>query len=260
MMKKPLIVLATLVLSLGMAFGQSGMDVHFDDRAAATDLRASTLLGATVYRSDTVQLASIVDEIQDDWETVANVDDVIVSQDGAIQGVLLDVGGFLGIGARTVMVSMDSLLLVLERGSDDVHVLVNATREQLENAPEFDASSIALQASPDYVGRVGVPDVRDDRFEIIDTSALTADDLTGAVVYDRFGDRVTGISEVILTADGSAVTAVVVDVGGFLGLFAHSVRLDLEHLAIERDLVSDDVRVYLDLSQEELEALPVFDG
>lgn len=259
-MKKTLIAFATIVLSLGMALGQSGMDVQFDDRAAVTDLRASTLLGATVYRSDTIQTARIVDAVDPAWETVANVDDVILSQDGPIEGVLLDVGGFLGIGAHTVMVSMDSLQLVLDRNSNAVHVLVNATREQLENAPAFDTSSIEFETRTDFAGRVGVPAVRSDRFETIDTSAMTADDLTGAVVYDRFGDRVTGISEVVLSADGSSVESVVVDVGGFLGLFAHSVRVDLDRLDIVRDLQSGDVRVYLDLSQEELENLPVYDG
>lgn len=259
-MKTPLIAFAAIILGLGTAFGQSGLDVQFHERAAATDLRASSLMGATVYRTDTPHSDVVVDDVHDDWESIASVDDVLVSQDGAIQGVLLDVGGFLGIGARTVMVGMDSLQVVLERDSDAVHVVLNATREQLENAPEFDATTIASVARSDFEGRVGVPEDPNARFEAVDTSALTADDLMGAVVYDRFGDRVTGISDVVLSADGSSVESVVVDVGGFLGLFAHSVVVDMDQLEIARDVESEAVRVYLDLTQEELEELPAHQG
>jgi uncharacterized protein YrrD len=252
----------TVVLSLGLALGQAdtttqtGMDTRFEQRAASTDLRASNLLGATVYRSDTFHNEFVIEGARDDWETVANVDDVILSQNGEVQGVLLDVGGFLGIGARTVMVGMDSLQLVFERDSDAVYVLMNATREQLENAPEFDVNTVSSQARSDFEGRVGVPEVRDERYQTVDTTALTADDLTGAVVYDRFGDRVTGISDVVLGTDGESIEGVIVDVGGFLGLFSRSVMVGLDQLQIEHDAQTGDARVYLNLSQAELESLP----
>lgn len=255
-MKLLLIAIATIVMGLGSALGQSRLDVRFDDRAAATDLRASSLIGATVYRAETFQSESVVDGVRDDWESVATVDDVLLSQFGELRGVLLDVGGFLGVGARNVMVSMSSLQLVLERDTDMVYVVMNATREELENAPEFDANTISSQARSDFGGRVGVPEAQQEGFSTVEVTSLTADDLTGAAVYDRFGDRVSGISDVVLSGDGGAVEAVVIDVGGFLGFFTRSVLVGMDQLEIRSD-TNNDVRVYLTVSQEELANLPV---
>lgn len=256
-MKHRTIAITALVLALGSALGQAPLDARFDDRAAANDLRGTTLMGATVYRADTFQTESVVDGVRDDWESVATVDDVLISQFGELRGVLLDVGGFLGIGARTVLVSMDSLQIVLERDTDMVYVLMNATREQLENAPEFDVDTISSQARSDFGGRVGVPDGQLEGYATLEVTSLTADDLEGAAVYDRFGDRVSGISDVVLTSDGGAVEAVLIDVGGFLGFFTRSVLVGIDQLDVRRAPESDAVHVYLTLSQDELANLPV---
>ena len=73
-------------------------------------------------------------------------------------------------------------------------------------------------------------------------------------------ERVTGINDVVLSSDGDDVEAVLVDVGGFLGLFTHTVFVSLEQLDVQRDAEQDEVRVYLDLSQEQLESLPEHEG
>jgi len=260
MMKTILIALSSLMLGLGAALAQAETNDPFLQRAAATDLRASSLMGATVYVSETRAVATVVDGVLDEWESVANVDDFVTSPDGHIRGLLIDVGGFLGIGARTVMVDMDALQVVHERDSDTVHVVLAATREALENAPEFDADTIGSQSRSDFAGRVGVPETPAAGFEAVAPAALTVDALTGAAVYDRFGDRVSGVSDVVLSPAGDQVEAVVIDVGGFLGLFAHTVEVDMDRLQILTDAESGDVRVFLDMSQEELEALPEYEG
>ena len=42
------------------------------------------------------------------------------------------VAGFLGVGARSVMVSMDALHIVREHGPDEIFVVFTSTREELE--------------------------------------------------------------------------------------------------------------------------------
>ena len=258
-MKATLIFLSTLAIGLGAAFAQVGTEGRFLDRASVSDLRATDLLGATVYVSDAAVATRTVDGIMDDWESVGNVDDFVMSQDGDIRGVLLDIGGFLGIGARTVMVSLDSLQLLHERDTATVHVVMVATREELENAPEFDQETITTEARTDFGGRLGAPETPAAGFEPVTPTALTADALTGATVYDRFGDRVSGISDVVLSSDGSEVEAVLLDVGGFLGLFTRTVRVDIDQLEIRSDPERSDVRVFLNMTEEELENLPEHD-
>jgi len=257
--KATLVFFSIVAIGLGAAFAQMATEGRFLDRASVSDLRATDLVGATVYVTDAAVATRTVDGALDTWESVGNVDDFVMSQDGDIRGVLLDIGGFLGIGARHVMVSLDALQIVQETDSTTVHVVLVATREELENAPEFDQESISSEARTDFGGRLGAPATPREGFEPVAPTELTADALTGATVYDRFGDRVSGINELVLSDDGTGIEAVLIDVGGFLGLFTRTVRVDIDQLEIQSDPQNDDVRVYLDMTQEELEALPEYE-
>jgi hypothetical protein len=259
-MKATLIILSTLVIGLGAAFAQVGTEGRFLDRATVSDLRATDLLGAAVYVTDAAVATRTVEGPMDNWESVGSVDDFVMSQEGDIRGVLLDIGGFLGIGARTVMVNLDALQVVQETDSNAVYVVLVATREELENAPEFDQDTLTSEARTDFAGRIGAPEMPREGFETVAPTELTADALTGATVYDRFGDRVSGISELVLSEDGTGIQAVLIDVGGFLGLFTRTVRVDIDQLEIQSDPQNDDVRVYLTMTQEELENLPEYEN
>jgi hypothetical protein len=67
------------------------------------------------------------------------------------------------------------------------------------------------------------------------------------------------IGELLVTANGKLDRAVI-DVGGFLGLGEREVAVSLSALTILRMDDGDDVRVYIDTSQEALEQLPVYEG
>lgn len=70
-----------------------------------------------------------------DDEEIATVDDLYLDYDEhTIRYVTLDVGGFLGIGAKTVLVPFERL----QWADDGSHLYLNADRETIENAPEFD--------------------------------------------------------------------------------------------------------------------------
>jgi hypothetical protein len=131
-----------------------------------------------------------------------------------------------------------------------------ATREELENAPEFDQQTLTSEARTDFGGRLGAPETQREGFTAVAPTELTADALASATVYDRFGDRVSGISDVVLSDAGTDVEAVLLDVGGFLGLFTRTVRVDIDQLEIQSDPEQRDLRVYLNMTREELENLP----
>ena len=83
---------------------------------------ASDLLGASVYSNDD--------------ETVGNIDDLIVNLDGSVEGVVIGVGGFLGLGEKLVAIQMSSLSVIQEE-SGQPRLVSNATKADLEAAPEF---------------------------------------------------------------------------------------------------------------------------
>lgn len=99
-------------------------------------LRTSDLLGARLYVSQNqVDLAG---GLSPDWDDVGEISDIIIGGSGDIDAVLVDIGGFLGIGERTVAVNMDSLQFVSDGpDANDFFVVMQGDRASLEAAPEF---------------------------------------------------------------------------------------------------------------------------
>ncbi len=138
MMKALLIALGALSIGLGTAVAQSGSENRFLDRASVSDVRATDLLDATVYVTDVAVATLTVDGVPDDWESVGAVADLVVSQDGDVRGVLLDVGGFLGLFSRSVRVEMQHLEIQTDPQNEAVRVYLDMSREELEALPEHE--------------------------------------------------------------------------------------------------------------------------
>lgn len=250
------IALASLLVGLASVFAQAdplagGTFVEF---GGSHDLLASGLMGADLYVSPTPVTLARVDELPPEWERVASVGDLVIGSDGAVRGVLVDIGGFLGIGARRVMVAMSALTVVERAGTDAVFVVLNATRGQLETAPAF-VPYMGQVGVGEPVGRVGSVDAVEG-YGRVETAAITVDDLRRAEVYDRHNVRVADIKDVELATDGRMVAALI-DVGGFLGIIgSRTVAIPIEQLVIHRSTDLAHVRVYLAITEEELLSLP----
>lgn len=84
----------------------------------ATAVHSDDLIGATV-RNDRNQ-------------TVGTINALLISPDGKVAGVVLDVGGFLGVGGRQVVVAMDDLSMA----GKDVR-LNHGSKETLQTLPPY---------------------------------------------------------------------------------------------------------------------------
>lgn len=84
---------------------------------------------ATGYRTSKVVGSTVVNEAN---ETVGTIDDLIVTPNEKVPFAVLSVGGFLGMGARYVVVPFNSLQV-----QDKQMVLPGATKASLEALPEF---------------------------------------------------------------------------------------------------------------------------
>jgi sporulation protein YlmC with PRC-barrel domain len=80
------------------------------------------LIGANVYSYDN--------------ENIADVSEIILTDDGQVEAVIIDVGGFLGIGAKSVAIAFDDLDLRSDEGGT-LYVYTGYTREQLDSAAEY---------------------------------------------------------------------------------------------------------------------------
>ena len=93
-------------------------------------ISADDLIGTTVYGANE--------------ENVGSVEDIILSDDGEVEAVIVDVGGFLGIGAKEVALGMDNLEFMSD-SDGDMYLYTQFTEEQLEAQPEYDEATYAEQ-------------------------------------------------------------------------------------------------------------------
>ena len=94
-----------------------------------------------------------------------------------------------------------------------------------------------------------------DGYSAVIATSVTADHLKSATLYDRGDEKLGSISDLTVAADGK-ITDAVVDIGGFLGIGSHAVSMPYADLTILRENGGDALRVYADISQEKLKAMP----
>jgi hypothetical protein len=94
------------------------------DMATATQLTVENLEGATVYGAND--------------ETVGDIDTLVVGDDGKIQQVVVNVGGFLGMGAKSVAVTFDELQILTNEAGDEYRIYIDSTKEALKAQPEYE--------------------------------------------------------------------------------------------------------------------------
>ena len=89
---------------------------------APEQIRASTLIGQEVYGAD--------------GESIGEVSDLILQDDGSTRAAIVDVGGFLGIGEKPVAVSFDQLQFTQD--GDQQQATVALAQADLEALPTYE--------------------------------------------------------------------------------------------------------------------------
>lgn len=95
------------------------MDHSRHIRLAPTELTAAILDGATIYGPDDEKIGSVSH----------------LHGSGPTAQVVVDVGGFLGIGARPVAMALTELDFMRDEDGN-VHAVTNWTKDQLKAMPE----------------------------------------------------------------------------------------------------------------------------
>lgn len=104
--------------------------------------------GQIVMQSENTILAEDLigsDVYSDAGEKIGEVDDLIVSLEGTVEGVVIGVGGFLGIGEKWVAIEMASLSTMTDEGGS-LRLVSSATKADLEAAEPFQTAQ-DLQAA-----------------------------------------------------------------------------------------------------------------
>ncbi len=75
-----------------------------------------------------------------EWSDIAKIDDIVMDHEGNVLGYVADIGGFLGIGAKQVLLGKSALHFV--RVGEDAFFATNYTKEELKALPDFDDSTV----------------------------------------------------------------------------------------------------------------------
>lgn len=93
---------------------------------------------------------------------------------------------------------------------------------------------------------------------VADFATLTADQIKSIDLHGPDQKNIGSISDVELGADGK-ITGLITDVGGFLGMGAHRVKLGLDHVGIFRNADGKLIAV-TNQTEESLKAMPAYEA
>jgi sporulation protein YlmC with PRC-barrel domain len=229
---------------------------------------ASDLMGAPVHTTASA-----------DAEVIGDINNFVLSESGQIDAVVIGVGGFLGMGEKEVAVPFSNLSFWYDENGDR-HIVLETTREALDAAPAFvweePAPTTATVDQPTTLPAPADPmapaadqqmadaqqpmtqeGVSPDTLQTVDVATLTAEELIGTEVAGPNNENIGVVGDVALTAEGQ-VDALIVDVGGFLGIGAKPVAVGFDNLDIRAD-ANGDLFVWIQATREQLETLPAYD-
>jgi uncharacterized protein YrrD len=225
----------------------------------------------------------------ENMDNIGQINDVVLSTDGQVRGIVIGVGGFLGMGEHNVALTMDQVTFAFDQDDrSQMYIVVHADADMLENAPTYDRTAMTDDRAGDTTGtrqddRAATtadsatddratdsaattqqerapftrPEVAREGYNLVEATQLTSDMLTGQTVYD-VDDRSVGTVHDLILDDSGAVAAVIIDFGGFLGIGSSQVSLGFEELTILSDERNNSVRIYVDATRRQIQDLPLY--
>ena len=166
---KNLLLTTALAASFAVpAIAQDAPASPFQTEAMGPSVSASDVIGARIYVSEAALDADAYNGVQEGWNDIGEVNDIILGRDGTVDAVLVDIGGFLGMGERQVAVDMSALKIVQDDATDadDWFLVMQADRATLDAAPEYvipgaEMRTDAAPAEADKDGMENIPVVNE---------------------------------------------------------------------------------------------------
>lgn len=266
-------LLATTALATLIATGAYAQSATTPAPAQSPAVQES---GAATVRAEGSIVTNIIGEsvyngTSDDAENIGNVSDVVFDKDGQAKSVVIDVGGFLGVGAKSVAFEYGKLQWAEKNG--DRWLVAQTTKDELTAQAEFDSQPYspapAPAASTDATAPTA-PATTDTAQKPADMNAAPAEpvkradgnlatNIIGEDVYNGTGDdaqNIGDVNDIVLTKEGKA-ESLVIGVGGFLGLGAKNVTYDFSKAQWAEK--NGDRWLVAQTTKEELQAQPDFD-
>ena len=213
------------------------------------DFYASDLIGMRIYATeqDLADGDTVAAGAATEWSDIGEINDLIVGDDGMVEAVLVDIGGFLGIGEKTVAFDMDALKVRMEEGTSDRFLVVNASSQMLDEAAGFEAIRAEMadvmaetEAAADATGEAIAQETAEAAAEVEQTAEETAA-TTEAAAEEAATDANAAVTELAEAAERPMLTAPTIERDGYA--MVEQDQLTAEELTGMRIYGSDDADV-----------------
>lgn len=116
----------------------SGMTSGSGDGASGD--KAPVSEGHSAVDPDTVEASEIegAQVMSRDDEEFGEVSEVLLTEDGAIEAIVVNVGGVLGIGSKPVEVPFDRVTLQTSDDGGEMSVVIPMSEQELEDMPRYE--------------------------------------------------------------------------------------------------------------------------
>lgn len=220
---------------------------------------------------------------------VGKVENLVLSADGAILGVVVTTGEVLGLGGNNVFVPWNRLqTLTPQPGSDEEPRLqIQANNQEIQQMPPYSREMLqpgtARTASgpdtaqpggatgtpqspsgqttdaPAALGNNQQPGQQQQLAGVTPGRAVEASTVTGRAVRGPAGEKFGNITDLIISREGQ-MAGIVVEVGTFLGLGGRQAYIPWQEVEIAPQAEGQNEPVItISMTEEELRGLPGFD-
>lgn len=156
-----------LTISLSQEPNIVGNQGYLSAQIQTGEINSELLAGTSVYGMDDVYIGAISSLTQ--------------TSDGNFADVIIELGGFMGIGAKSILVASDQLVVLREEDGEELRAYIDSTQEEIEQVLAYESEEIVTDSAP-----VSLNEVRASRtFVALDNNIRTDFAGFGIVAFRR---------------------------------------------------------------------------
>ena len=140
-------VVAAAMLSGAIFMSPATAETAATDSTAINDLEPAVMLTTRPEHAVTIKTYYEQPVYSPSDESIGEIRDVLIDEDGEISALIIGVGGFLGLGEKNVAVPFDAVRRT--QRDNDWYLVMNTTKDALEEAPGYRYDSDTGEWDPD---------------------------------------------------------------------------------------------------------------
>lgn len=193
-------------------------------------------------------------------EKLGEIEDIVYDTDnGRVTYAAISFGGFLGVGDKMFAVPWHALKPGLDTVNNKHHIVMNADKESLKNAPGFDTDHWPNVGDAKWSADVDkfYPMAAGSEAHPAPRATARASSLVGMNVKNSQGENLGEVKDVVFDISKGQINYLAVSFGGFLGVGEKLFAVPFKSFDSAKD--GNSYHLVLNIDKATLEKAPSFD-